>query len=875
MVNVWLKRGVFGLVALLLAAVLGLAIFLLTFNPNSYKSRLEALVYSRFDRTLTIDGDISLSLFPRIGLSVNQVALSDRDSSDTFISMDNARFAVAIWPLLSNQLVVDHVSVTGLKAWVVRDKQGRFNFSDLLRSDANGAGAGSASAPGSGVGAAIAGPIAASRAVPGDFNIDIAGLEIKDGQIQYVDQGSGHSTSLTGIEANTGRITYDQPFDVSLKANIAGDDPIQDARLEAQALLRLAPAQHAVSASKIQVQLNGRLGNLDKAKTSLQGNLSYQGEARNFSADHLELSIDGNIVGHHPISGLKARLTADQLHVDAPNSELKVSKLALRAQGRDGDHDGELALDAPALALSPKIAKADPVTGTLKWTGDDTLAVSLGLEGLSGNASDLQFSSVNLDAGLTQGKRLLHLKLSSPLAWDVSLRKGGLSAIKGDMGVRDRALPHGAYEFPLIGSARMDLVQDVLDLDLNAVIDGEQAAFKSHTVHLAQPQTEFNLQADKLDLNRWLPAAAAQKSEEAGEAGKNGKNKADDPKPADKKPADKTPSGDAGSPPASRPLDLSFLKGKDVQGTLRVGDLLLRDVQLKDLTSQLTVRKGTLTLSKIAAQLYEGTLAGQLSATTNQNFTADLKLDKLAVAPLLQALAGLDVLSGHGAAQAKFEAQGGTLADLEKTLTGQLSWQVREGAVHGVDASRTLADVSSALGNVLKGRMDALGSPFDKRRSTPFSRLDGRLDVKDGLGTLSQLSVISDLVRVSPGKPAQIDIPAQSLDVVLRAQVAVRPPKALTADVGALLGATIPIRVAGPWAKPQFTVLWADIANPGIRKALKSGLIDLLQGKDLIQEALPDVVPDVTVPVPGSVGKSQKKDPVEQIGKAIKGLLGQ
>src|SRR3546814_19437203 len=49
---------------------LGIAIFLLTFDPNAYKSKLESIVYNRYHRTLAIKGDLELSLFPRIGLSV-------------------------------------------------------------------------------------------------------------------------------------------------------------------------------------------------------------------------------------------------------------------------------------------------------------------------------------------------------------------------------------------------------------------------------------------------------------------------------------------------------------------------------------------------------------------------------------------------------------------------------------------------------------------------------------------------------------------------------------------------------------------------------------------------------------------------------------
>src|SRR5690606_15727319 len=213
--NVWLKRVLFSLVVALLLAVVGLAIFLLTFNPNAYKSRLESLVFERTARTLNIDGDISLSLFPRIGLSVSDVALSERDAKDTFVSVDSARFAVAIWPLLSNQLVVDHVAVTGLKASVVRDAQGRFNFSDLL-DEQNAAAAASAPTP-----AVAAAALSGVGGGSSDFNIDIAGLELKNGRVQYVDLRTGKSTTFDQIEANTGRVTYDQPFDVSMKAVVS------------------------------------------------------------------------------------------------------------------------------------------------------------------------------------------------------------------------------------------------------------------------------------------------------------------------------------------------------------------------------------------------------------------------------------------------------------------------------------------------------------------------------------------------------------------------------------------------------------------------------------------------------------------------------
>lgn len=862
--NIWLKRILFSLVLALLVAVVGLAIFLLTFNPNAYKSRLEQLVFDRYARTLTIEGDIGLSLFPRIGLSVNQVSLSNRQADDTFVSVESARFAVAIWPLLSNQLVVDHVAITGLKAWVVRDSKGQFNFKDLLSADGasepdtalvadpiepTDPGQDQASTPLAGVvGAALAQPLGRS-----EFNIDIAGLELKDGQIHYLDQADGLSTTLSGIEANTGRVTFDQPFDVSLKAKIAGADPVQDARLQAQALLQLNPAERGYSAQKINVQILGRLGHLDQADATLKGNLAYKGGERRFAADNLELVINGNIVGAHPLKDLKASLTAAQLRLDQRQMELKVAKLAVRAAAQDQDRQLELALDAPALSVSPQSAQADPLTATLKSTGEQTLAVSVGLEGLSGNANEWQFRTAGLDAALTQKQNLLRLKLTSPLIWDTNLRKGALTALKGDFSLLGAERQQAIAEFPMIGSLSLDLIRDALDTDLSAIIDGGQASFKSSTTHLADPQTTFALNAEKINLNHWLPLGA-------------------EPDKAPGKPAETEEPSAAPEPAAAvpKPMDFSWLKRQTVQGDVRIADLLVRDLQLTQLQVPVQLADGVLMVPGLAASLYDGSLSGQLRVAADQTLALKLKLDKVSTAPLMQAAFGRNYLSGPALLQLDLAARGNTLDAWRQTLDGHLAWQMRDGAVHGVDAAQTLSEVAASLGNIAKGRMDAVPSPFDSRRSTPFSALDGRVDFKQGQGQLSKLLLNADLVRVTAGQPALINVPDQQLDLQLRVQVATRFSKSLQAQLGGLAGVMIPVQLTGNWDNPAFAVQWDDIRNQTIQGLVKSGLLDLLKGDDPIERVLP--LPETD---PEAVPPSSGNDPVERIGNALKGLLGQ
>src|SRR5690606_36049622 len=170
----------------------------------------------------------------------------------------------------------------------------------------------------------------------------------------------------------------------------------------------------------------------------------------------------------------------------------------------------EIVFDAPALSVSPEAAEGEPVTGTIQINGREKIALSVGLEGLSGNANELRLRAMTLDGGMTEGDRLTLLQLTSPVIWDRSLRKGSLSAIKGELSIQEASAEAPVFEVPLIGSVHLDQIKDTLDADINAVIEGGQFAFKSQTRRLADPQTQFSLTVDKLDLNRWLAPPTAE-----------------------------------------------------------------------------------------------------------------------------------------------------------------------------------------------------------------------------------------------------------------------------------------------------------------------------------------------------------------------------
>ena len=113
--------------------VAGVAVFALTFDPNRYKGEIERLAKEQTGRTLNIKGDIKLAFWPSLGAQVSGVTFSERRRSDqNFVSFDSAHASMKLMPLLSGQYIVDTVSLSGLKARIVKGKDGRWNYSDLV-----------------------------------------------------------------------------------------------------------------------------------------------------------------------------------------------------------------------------------------------------------------------------------------------------------------------------------------------------------------------------------------------------------------------------------------------------------------------------------------------------------------------------------------------------------------------------------------------------------------------------------------------------------------------------------------------------------------------------------------------------------------------
>ena len=925
--KIWLKRILIGLVVAFLVALVGIAIFLLTFDPNAYKNKLQEIVYARYERTLLIDGDIELSLFPRIGLSVQDVSLSDRGNSDLFASIDSARLAVAIWPLMFNRLVVDHVAITGLKAWMVRSPDGRYNFDDLVsRRQAAGLPApdlaspltalagtvGIAQAAAGGVTAvavgkanqgseAITGPEggqASAESVPGpavaaegvsvaaappsadrpalsgrssegtDLHIDIAGLTLRDGQIHLHDKKNNYVGHIVNLELNTGRMTADQPSDVAFRGRLLGDFPAADARFDGQALVRFNADQKTYSAQRVNVQVSGLLGDLNAHAAALRGNLAYSAYSKMFSAGGLDFSVQGDIQGANPVRNLEASLVVPQLKLDRSQAELQVERLSLRAKGEQGKDSFQLGIDAPNLSVSPDSARGEPLTATVQRQGDgERVALVLGMSGLGGNARQLTLKELKLDGQIQQGDQHVQINMTSPASWHVFEERGNLSAMRGDVRIEHPALPGGTFEFPFIGSMAADLPKSDIRSELDAVLSGSKLSFRVGVTQLERPQIDFDLQADQLDFNTLFPAAA--------HVVQPGSPAAAESKQAPEQQAEEPAQQAAAAPPEPervRTWNLAPLRNVDLRGKVEVGRLQVQRLEAEQVRFDVRAADGKMEVKNIQAELYEGKLNGQLSATADNQMALDLSAAGVALEPFMEAATGQRRLAGTASLRAKLQSEGMTLPAVIAALDGSAQLGVRDGAIRGIDAAQTLRQVQTLIRSVTTG--DAGDKPvvFNPGTETAFSQLDLDLGFSNGQGTVRKLSLVSPAVRASQGKPAAIDLVNRQLNVVVNMRVA--GSANATRDLTGLRGVTVPVLVRGDLDDPSYQVQWKDIGGAAVREVVKGGLLELLGNQ--LEPALPDApVEDASPAAPAGDTPPPPKDTLRSIGDALKGLLGQ
>src|SRR5262249_55142244 len=197
-----LKYALYAITGLIALVVLAVVVLVLTFDPNQYKGELAKIVKEKTGRTLAVEGKIGLTLYPSLGVAVGKTTLSEPNSEKTFAKIDEVKVSLAVLPLLSRQVVIDRVILSGLNADLGPNKDGKTNFADLV-----------------GAGEPPARPKAPeAKAAPKSerVQLNVAGIEVRASSVSWTDESTGNRFKATIDRLETGRIASGVPGKLSL-----------------------------------------------------------------------------------------------------------------------------------------------------------------------------------------------------------------------------------------------------------------------------------------------------------------------------------------------------------------------------------------------------------------------------------------------------------------------------------------------------------------------------------------------------------------------------------------------------------------------------------------------------------------------------------
>ncbi|MBN2398534.1 MAG: AsmA family protein [Deltaproteobacteria bacterium] len=390
--------------------------------------------------------------------------------------------------------------------------------------------------------------------------------------------------------------------------------------------------------------------------------------------------------------------------------------------------------------------------------------------------------------------------------------------------------------------ASLSLTDGIMELDQSRIV------FSARAKDFARPDVTLRMNIDRIDVDRYLPPAAASE-EPTGD-------KSPSPMPtASKKPAgDKTASSTppapkesvAGDKPASstppareqKKIDYGPLRKLVVDAELRAGEIKVMGARARDVVMRIQGRDGVFTVDPCALKAYQGSIDARadLDVRADRPKTGvNIDMADVMARPLLNDLMQKDFLEGTTWAHIALTMEGDDPDTIKRTLNGEGTLHFTDGAIVGIDLPGMVRNVKAAFG---------AEKPAEKPK-TDFSELAAPFTIKSGVVTTSGTRLASPLLRVAAAGKA--DLVNETLN--LRVEPTVVATLKGQQDTKERSGLTIPVLITGTFSSPRFAPDLKGLLETKIRDTLKAPeqITDILTGGDAGKEPLPAADPEKVI----------------------------
>jgi uncharacterized protein involved in outer membrane biogenesis len=758
--------AVIGLLVVL--PIVGIGIFIATFDANGLKPRMQDAVMRATGRALSLNGPVSLkwSLVPTIEARDVALANIDGGSRPQMVTAQSIEAEVALLPLLSDRIDIPSLAMIKPDVLIETTQDGRGNWVFVKPAAPN------------------AKPASAAAHKPMD--IDVASVTIEDGTLTWRNGVTGQSSTVALNSFELLEPSATSPITFQAVATYGGT------RIEAKGETGSAARLRDTAATtpwpvKLTVSGTGTALTVDAQSTTPLQPASFSGTASGKLTDLalLQPFVPGTVLPS--VQGLNFSATI----ANSGPLLTRLTDVTLHAGPSD------LSAYAPGLMLtqvdiqSPRTDQ--PITAQVVGTYAQ--------------------APLNITATLGAPNDLIG---GQPFPVDVSVAVAGATATaKGTLG--DPARVQGA---DVVVSARIPALAPFAGLVREAVPDAKDIAFDAH---LAEAQGGFAKGIALTKATLTLPQgdvtgdASMMFTQPPSITGNVASRRIDldalmDMKSVDPPAQPAAPGQPAAPPPARRdnpnllfsdaPLGLGALRDADADVQLRIGELRTGGQTHRDIAGHFVLKAGKLVLDPISGTLPAGKMSGRLTIDANPPkppVVLVLRGPGLSMRALALMLGLPSDASGALDVDANLNGAGDSLHAIAAGLNGTLGLAMVNGAIDNASLNRLLGPILTSASLPL-----SLINPGQIIRGTSALRcFAARLDARGGLATFRALYLDSARVKVSGS--GTINLADEALSLRLR-------PLARLASTGI----TVPLIVGGTIMNPRARVDAADTAQANI-----------------------------------------------------------
>lgn len=310
-------------IAIPLVIIIGalLALVLLV-NPNQFKPLIVEQAQKQTGLELIIEGDISWQFYPSIGFELGKTELRNPQgfSQPNMFKVDTVGVDVSVMPLLSQQLEIGNVTLTGAEFYLETLKDGRKNIDVLTQAQTTQVeAAATATDTPSPEASTENAPSESSPSPVSAWTINLAGVTVSNAAVEIQDKQAGSYTKLYDVSLNLSEFAIDTWTKAEFAAK--GENNQQKFTAQGSAEFKLAKgfAEYALRNIDLNASFSDPATKMDSIKLGLETFEFDKANALTYSLAGQAAGLDINMKG------------AGALMVDTAISKVVMNKLTLDA----------------------------------------------------------------------------------------------------------------------------------------------------------------------------------------------------------------------------------------------------------------------------------------------------------------------------------------------------------------------------------------------------------------------------------------------------------------------------------------------------------------------------------------------------------------